>query len=107
VAGADINVQQVLDQCDELTKVAEAAVNEKAVTAATGLADQIGGAVREDAETLGKAAEVAAAAQKVAEANKELLDSAKALRTRVEQYVPMQDAVPSGAKAPEPEFLDQ
>jgi hypothetical protein len=104
----DINYTQVIETCDRAVATAEHAVSEADLAALTGMADQLGGMLRGDAETMGLAGDLAAAAAVVQATNKELIDAAAALKARTEraygQYKEAADS--SDAAPPEPEFVE-
>lgn len=104
----EINYDAVIATAQQLITAADHAVNDKDLEAATTLADGLGGLLPDDSATLGLAADLVSAVQKVQDGNKEMQDAAAALKTRVEgTYGPVQDAVDgSGVRAPQPEFTD-
>jgi hypothetical protein len=105
--GTDFNYQQTITTAESLEGLADHAVNNELLDQATQMADALGQMVPTDADTNGKAGDVAAAAQAVKEAYARLTDAASALKTRVEQtYGQVQEAKDaSGEELPQPEFV--
>jgi hypothetical protein len=103
----ETNYTEVLGLCDKAITAAEHAASEADLGPVTQLVDSLGTMLRDDAETMGRAAELSAAAAAVTASLRQLQEAAAAMKTRTEQaYQAHQDARDSTGHAPEPEFTE-